>query len=135
MTAIQSQWEKLERHSRWLEYWTGSVEDRKKGAAPAPGYRDCQNCPLRAQAVGEDDRRATCAACPWAHIPPAPSSRFLFALEMLRYPRYVLAATIAELSPSQHQDLSELQSIQDSRKEEGRLMAMVGIMFGGAASG
>lgn len=108
-------------HSRWLRHW--SKESASTEKAPKPGYRDCENCPLRRQAIDEQDRRGICESCPWLRdsetgrlYPDCPGERYLFAQEMAMYPDYLLASYADELTLEEHKAISMIRQSQETER-------------------
>lgn len=122
--SITDEADAIRRHHDFLTHY----REGKTGATPRPGFKDCPECPLRA-AAGDDEaaRRATCRECPYADYPTSPSRRFLLALEMTRFPDYVLAASLNDLTPREHQSIADLERWRDTQKEGFRLAATVGM--------
>lgn len=127
--SIPREADAIRRHHDFLSHY----RDRKTDAPPRPGYRDCPACPLRAD-IGDDEqaRRGLCRECPYADYPVAPSRRFLLALEMSKFPDYVLAASLPDLTAREHQAIAELEGWRENQKEVQRLTAASGM---GAFSG
>ena len=91
----------IEEHSRWVRE-RGNPPSRKPAL---PRFKDCANCPERAQCDTEDERRMLCGSCPYGDLPPGPSERALFAMELASLPVALLTADPGALTYQQWQDV------------------------------
>lgn len=92
------------RHLKWLAHWDKDGATSEK--APRPGFKDCENCPLRKQACDSTDRRSICEVCPWAEYPDSPGEAFFFAQEVAMYPDYFLAQFVDEMTWAEHKNVA-----------------------------
>ena len=125
--SLAEEWEALSAHRAWLAHYKSVAP---KGVPPSPGYKDCPNCPLRAQSESEDERRSICRSCPFGHLPDSPSMHFLFIEGMASYPDYILAACVDDMKPHEHQEVAMMRRWWDAEKESRMMMSLWGA-FGG----
>lgn len=114
------------KHRQWLDHWASGSQKQ----APPPAYKDCLNCPLRAQADNEKERRDICGSCPWTHLPDSPNSHFYFVDSMATYPDYLLERHFDDLTGREHRDIAYMREFRQELKEAQRMNAMATMMFG-----
>ncbi len=112
------------RHSDWIRHHQG-FSDKDP---PKPGYKDCYNCPLRAQVETEEERRSLCSECPWYQYPDGPTVEYLLAESLSGLPDYFLSRL--DLTDREHRNIAFLRSYQNERREMERLN-MIGRMLVG----
>ena len=111
--------ERQARHEAYLQ-WTKAL--KKEGACPAPGYKDCYNCPIREDYEPEDRAEFCTTSCPYDDLPTHAPTPYLLAELWADLPDVFLADHARGIGLRMCLEVSRIKK----HREDKRMAALMG---------